>query len=126
MNLHPIIHSGLARERERDVERATKGRRLARLARHRDQAAIDGLVIRQAVPDDEAALGRLAALHGRARPRGEVLVATAGGAIHAAIGVPDGEVIADPFAPTADLAELLRLRVQQASGALGSRPRPGR
>ncbi len=60
MNLHPIIHSGLARERQRDLERATRKRQLAMRVRGDDGAAPAGRVIRDAVPGGEVAPARLA------------------------------------------------------------------
>ena len=60
MNLHPIIHSGLARERQRDLERETRKRQLAMRARGDDGAAPAGRVIRDEVPGGEVAPARLA------------------------------------------------------------------
>jgi hypothetical protein len=126
MNLHPIIHSGLARERQRDLERALRMRRLAMIAQVDDQATFDGLLIRHAMPGDDLALARLAALEGRRRLRGDVLVASVRGAVRAAIGVADGEVLADPSRPTADLTELLRVRARQVSAGATAAAAPTR
>lgn len=62
MNMHPIIHTGLARERERDLEQAMRARRLAMLARADDQDTLHGLAVSHAVPCDDAAPDPLAAL----------------------------------------------------------------
>lgn len=113
--MHPITHTGLARERQRDLERAMRTRRLTTLARADAPETFDGLVIRRAAPGDDGALARLAALEGRDGLRGEVLIASVRGTVAAAIGVGTGEVLADPFRPTADLTELLRLRARQVS-----------
>ena len=122
MNLHPIIHKGLARERQRDLERAMGVRRLAMLAQPDDRTTFDAVVIRYAVPADDGALARLAELEGRERLRGDVLIASVCGAVRAAIGIGDGEVLADPSERTADLTELLRMRARQV--AAGGRAAP--
>ena len=66
------------------------------------------ITIRQATSDDAFALRRLAALDDRAALHGEVLVAEHGGEIRAALSVRDDRSIANPFAPTAQLVEMLR------------------
>lgn len=81
--------------------------------------SMDALIIRPAYPDDHAALERVARLDSR-RPlsrRGPALVAERDGRILAALSVADGRAIADPFAPTADLVALLRLRAAADSAA---------
>ena len=72
------------------------------------------VVMRAARGSDGDALARLAALDSKRAPRGEVLVAEVDGASHAAIGVDDGVVYANPFAPTAGLIALLELRAGRA------------
>jgi hypothetical protein len=78
----------------------------------------DALVIRPAYPDDADALTRLARLDSQ-RPLGRsaTLVAERDGRILAALSTADGRAIADPFAPTADLVALLRLRAAADSAA---------
>ena len=80
------------------------------------------VVMRAARGSDGDALARLAALDSKPAPRGEVLVAEVDGAIHAAIGLDDGLVIANPFHPTAGLVALLELR----GGAGAAKRRRGR
>ena len=82
------------------------------------------VVMRAARGSDGDALARLAALDSKRAPRGEVLVAEVDGAIHAAIGLDDGLVIANPFHPTAGLVALLELRAG-AVAAKGRRSRRG-
>jgi hypothetical protein len=72
------------------------------------------VVMRAARGSDGDALARLAVLDSKRAPRGEVLVAEVDGAIHAAIGLDDGTVYADPFKPTAGLIALLELRAGRA------------
>jgi hypothetical protein len=79
------------------------------------------LVIRGASPDDAAALERLAALDSRRPLRGSVLLAERDGQILAALGTADGRTVADPFAPTADLIALLRLRAADTADRGGRR-----
>ena len=45
--MHPITHTGLARERQRDLERAMRTRRLTALARADAPETFDGLRARQ-------------------------------------------------------------------------------
>jgi hypothetical protein len=72
------------------------------------------LTIRPADLADLAALDRLAALDSASAPTGDVLVAEVGGELWAAVEVDSGAAIADPFRPSADLVELLRLHARGA------------
>jgi len=77
----------------------------------------DSVTIRVAYPADALALARLAALDSAcAPPREPVLVAEVGGELAAAISLDDGAVVANPFAPTAALVELLEARARQLRG----------
>jgi hypothetical protein len=73
------------------------------------------LTIRPADLADLAALDRLAELDSSYPPTGDVLVAEVGGELWAAVEVDSGAAIADPFRPTADLVELLRVHLHEAS-----------
>jgi hypothetical protein len=73
----------------------------------------NALTIRPADLADLAGLDRLAALDSASPPTGEVLVAEVGGELWAAISVDTGAAIADPFRPSGDLVELLRLRARE-------------
>ena len=66
--------------------------------------------IRESRPNDAADLRRLAALDSATVPNGELLVAEECGRMIAAYSVDDRRAIADPFRPTADVVEMLRLR----------------
>ena len=68
------------------------------------------ITIRQASSTDAFALRRLAALDDAAALRGEVLLAEQSGDIRAALSLENGRAIANPFAPTAELVEMLRMR----------------
>ena len=75
------------------------------------------MIIRRTTPDDGAALRRLAALDSQ-RPLGpDALVAVADGRVRAALSLVDGRAVADPFLPTAELVDLLRMRAAQLEEA---------
>ena len=82
------------------------------------------IAIRSATAHDHEALVRLAALDTAAEPAGRVLLAEVDGEVQAAVEVATGRVVADPFRPTADVADLLRLRAARLS-PLAAAPRRG-
>jgi len=84
----------------------------ARHARPPLLAAGATLTVRLAGADDVAALDDLAELSGAERPGGRALVAEVDGQLWAALPL-EGELLADPFRPTAEVAALLRLRAEQ-------------
>lgn len=71
------------------------------------------LVIRLATAGDQRALERLSELDSRPTPRGTTLLAEQRGSLVAAVSLLDGDQVADPFVPTADITDLLRLRARQ-------------
>lgn len=75
------------------------------------------LTIRPADLADLAGLDRLAGLDSASPPTGDVLVGEVGGELWAAIEIDSGAAIADPFRPSGELVELLRLHVRRASRA---------
>jgi hypothetical protein len=76
------------------------------------------VVIRAASTSDAAALRRVAERDSRAIPDGQLLLAEVDGETQAAIALATGEVIADPFRPTAELVRMLVLRRSQLQGEL--------
>jgi hypothetical protein len=74
------------------------------------------LTIRRADAHDASALVRLAALDSAFPPTGESLVAEVDNELWAAVELDSGTAIADPFRPSGDLVELLRLRVSLLNG----------
>jgi hypothetical protein len=74
---------------------------------------IDSLTVRRAGAEDAAQLLRLAALDSADVPTGDVLLAESSGQLLAALSLDDGHSVADPFEPTAEMTELLRLRAGQ-------------
>jgi hypothetical protein len=79
------------------------------------------LTIRLATIADESAVSRLAALDSSTPPAGEVLLAEMGHELWAALSLDTGAAVADPFRPSADLVELLRLRAKLLNGDMGRR-----
>jgi hypothetical protein len=75
------------------------------------------LTIRRADAADALALHRLAALDSSDPPTGDALLAEVGNELWAAVEVDTGAAIADPFRPSGELVDLLRLRASLAKGA---------
>ena len=80
--------------------------------------------VRYAQDGDREAIVRLAQLDSQPEPTGTLLVAESEGGILAALPLEGGDPIANPFVRTAELIELLRMRLAQLSAA-PSRPRRG-
>jgi hypothetical protein len=79
------------------------------------------LTMRRATPEDAQALHALAIIDRSLPLSGDILVAQLDGAVVAAVSVTDDRAIADPFRPSADAVEILRLRArleQRAARAL--------
>jgi hypothetical protein len=74
------------------------------------------VAMRLATPADDTAVERLAALDSATVPAGPLLLGTLDGVPAAAIGITNGDVVADPFRPTAALVDLLRLRAEHLRG----------
>jgi len=72
------------------------------------------LTIRPADLADLAGLDRLAALDSASPPTGDVIVAEVGGELWAAVEIDSGAAIADPFRPSGELVELLRLHLSES------------
>ena len=70
----------------------------------------------------DAVVRELAALDSARPPATPVVIAIVDGRPVAAASLVDGDVVADPFVPTADVVELLQARVA-ASAQAASRPR---
>ena len=81
------------------------------------------LTIRHATTADEFAVRRLAVLDSSSPPTGDVLLAEMDNELWAALSLDSGVAIADPFRPSGDLVDLLRLR---AGGLVGEARRRGR
>ena len=74
------------------------------------------VTIRPAHPGDALALARLATLDDKPVPVGKVLLAEVRGEPWAAFEVAGGAHVADPFRPSGELVELLRVRAELLQG----------
>ena len=74
---------------------------------------MNNITVRYSVASDLSELARLAALDSASPPRGPALIAEADSRMLAALPLGSGRPIADPFVPTAEILELLRLRADQ-------------
>jgi hypothetical protein len=79
------------------------------------------IVIRHSLDEDVRTLAGLAILDSRPELHGPALLAEVDGVARAALDLSDGSVAADPFAPTTELVELLRLRARAIAAADGTR-----
>jgi hypothetical protein len=79
------------------------------------------IVIRHSLEEDVRAVAGLAILDSRPELRRPALIAEVDGVPRAALDLSDGSVAADPFAPTRELVELLRVRARGMAAAQGER-----
>jgi hypothetical protein len=115
-NTMQTLDSAVAAAQLSDRRAAAAQARAARRARKLPAASNDErLVLRRAAAEDELSLARLARLDSAPQPSGPMLVAEIDGKILAAVPFDGGRAIADPFAPTADLVDLLQARVELIS-----------
>ena len=113
--MHPELTRSLAATHQQDLlEAAKRDRRFARRRRDGAPAVLwQGLTLRLATAADQRALARLAELEQSPRPAAPVLLGELMQRPVAALSLRDGSVIADPFTPTADVVELMRMRARQ-------------
>jgi hypothetical protein len=114
----------------RDARRAAENRRrigptTPRVPppREPDPAEDLGITIRLTTTTDRPAIRRLAELHGRKAPTGEMLLAIVCGQLRAALPLDGRETIEDPFFPTAGLVDLLSVRAMTLLAADDARTR---
>lgn len=117
--MFPRLSHELAQARHQEfVDAATRRRaRTRRLERSDSPFRWQGLTLRMATAADRAALDRLAVLDEAPLPADPVLLGVVMQRPVAALSLSDGRVIADPFTPTAELVELLRVRAKQLCAA---------
>jgi hypothetical protein len=72
----------------------------------------ESITITHSVESDADAIRRLALLDDRRPPHGPALLAYVNGELRAAVGILDGQAVADPFHRTADIVEMLRLEAR--------------
>ena len=117
--MNPFMSNELAGEHIRDLrDQVARGRGV------RDDRMASVTVRRFAERDIEA-IQRLAALDEKPIPSGGVLVAEQAGQLVAALPLDGSQPLADPFKPTADVVELLRVSARQLREASGA-PRHSR
>jgi len=88
-------------------------------------ATTDSIAIRPFADSDARAVREVAQRDSSVVPAGMLLVAEVGGRVRAALSLDTGEVVADPFAPSAELVDLLRARARQLNGRVAPRRRHG-
>jgi hypothetical protein len=112
--VNPFFSNELAGEHIRDLrdEAARSGRRRREESSGRAERR-RGLTLRHFAERDIDGIRRLAGLDSKPIPTGGVLVAELEGELVAALPLDGGEALADPFKPTADIVELLRVRARQ-------------
>ena len=81
------------------------------------------LTIRYATAADQFAVRRLAVLDSASPPTGDVLLAEVGNELWAALSIDTGAAVADPFRPSGDMVDLLRLRADGLAGEARGRGR---
>ena len=117
--MHPQLSVELATARQQEFsDRADAHRPRA----SRALISWECVTVRLATSADRAAVDRLAALDDASRPAEPILLGVVSQRPVAALSLADGRVVADPFRPTLELTELLRLRARQ----LHARERPVR
>ena len=122
MNSLLTVALARARHQERIDDADRRARHEGRAGSGRNRRALSaphwqGLTLRIATSADRPAIERLAQLDESRPPAAPVLLGVLMARPVAALSLADGCVIADPFTPTAELVELLRVRARQLRGA---------
>jgi len=84
--------------------------------------AMNAIAIRHATDADTCVLADLAILDSRPQLTGPALIAEVDGIVRAALDLRHGSVAADPFFPTAELVDLLRVRARRLGSEEPARP----
>jgi hypothetical protein len=79
-------------------------------------ANADSISIRPFADSDARAVREVAQRDSSMVPAGMLLVAEVGGQVRAVLSLHNGDVVADPFAPSAAVVDLLRTRARQLTG----------
>jgi hypothetical protein len=106
--MNPFLSKELAGEHIRDLREAARPRRDKAAPEVGERASIRPFADR-----DIDAIRRLAALDSKPVPVGGVLVAEQAGELVAALPLDGGEVLADPFRPTAEVVALLERKASE-------------
>jgi hypothetical protein len=107
--LHPELHRTMIAHRLDALRRAGRPGRVTAPRREDDSL----IVLRLCRENDSRAVARLASLDGVSVPLGRLLLAEVDGRLVAALSLGSRALIADPFACTAHLRGLLKLRAAQ-------------
>jgi hypothetical protein len=111
--MQPNLSALLATAHVDQLRRAATEKRRFHRGRRRTASVGADVVIRHATAADRDALAALAVLDEAPPLDGDALVAEVEGSPRAVLPLPSGRPFADPFRPTADLVQLLRLRADQ-------------
>jgi hypothetical protein len=111
--MHPDYRMDVLHEQAQRLERALDRSRLIDGRAPRPEVPGEAVSLRLCSVHDDEALERLAQLEGRPAPRGRFVLAEVNGEIVAALPLPGGDALTDPFRATAHLVPLLRLRAAQ-------------
>lgn len=113
--ISPRLDMIVARAKADDFQRAATDRRITRSRAQppRSRPVERNVTIRLGAPRDEHRLARLAELDSSQPAAEPLLLAEVDGQLAAAISLSDGTIVADPFRPTADVVDLLRVRAAQ-------------
>jgi hypothetical protein len=127
MMMHPDFQQVVLRDRKRDLDRNLNIAFLRRTGSGSERVSVpsEPVVLRLCSVCDDEALDRLADLEGRPVSSGRHVVAEVGGIVVAALPLGCGELLADPFRPTAHLIPLLELRAKQIGTDCPARGRFG-
>jgi hypothetical protein len=79
---------------------------------HTSVVNFERITLRRAGHGDARALATLAELDSQRLPDDQFVIGEVAGEAWAALGIRSGILVADPYRPTVELAELLRVRVQ--------------
>ena len=115
--MHPFFSETIVRTRERELERAVKDIHRRQAAPVVRQPAKESVLLRLTTIGDAEAIERLAALDCVPAPDSRCVIAEVDGTVVAALPLRGGNVIADPFRPTAHLVPLLELRAKQLAAS---------
>ena len=91
-------------------------------ARHNSFMEFERITLRRARDSDARALATLAELESQRLPDDEFLIGEVSGEPWVALGIGSGILVADPYHPTVELAELMRMRVESMRGGAGAHP----
>ena len=123
--MHPEFSQMTIHDHNRDLDRRARAAFVGQAGPTPATENEDAVELRLCRVDDDPALERLALLEGRPAPAGRYVVAQVDGSVVAAMSLVSGAMLADPFAATAHLIPLLRLRAAQlAPEVRGSRGLP--